>query len=199
MGSESQSEDNKDLRKIIDVLTGEYANLRWIWQEFLELYARDGARIERMNDVAPGFFGLVQSLMIEAMVIRLCRITDGAGTGKRTNLPLRCILSALPPEMSQHEDDLKGMILNAETLVDRVRPWRNKRLAHLDYDHAMSENHQKFSIGYTEIRKSIEAIHAVLDRTSVIAWDTAISPEFFPAPGTASSLISVLMETRKES
>jgi len=193
MDSIEQPSDDTDLHKILVILQSESANLVLIWQEFVELYAQNnGDRINLMNRIAPSFFGMLQILMIESMVIRMCRMTDGEGFPNKENLPLRRILRALPASVNEHRQEIEELIDKAESMVDCAREWRNKRLAHLDYHHAVSDDRVKFSIGFTELRESIEAIHAVLDKTNTVVWNTPVSFKVIPLPGTAASLMHML-------
>lgn len=176
----------------MEALEHEYAQLRQIWQEFNELFAKDGTRINLMNDVAPAFFSMMQNLMIEAMVIRMSRITDGKGFGNTENLTMQRIPAALPEEKHADKQELEALIDTAKKHANKVRVWRNKRVAHLDLNHFMSEDRTKFTIGFTEVRESIEAIHAALNRTSIIVWDRELGSEVLLSGGTAASLIAAL-------
>lgn len=160
------------------------------------MFARERDRTDLMNNVAPGFFGMTQQLMIEAIVIRLSRITDNVGSGKKENLTLRRIPDALPDDMGEFTEDLVALIGTAKGQADKVRVWRDKHIAHLDLKHVMSDDSAQFSIGFKEMRESIRAIHAVLNRTSMIAWDTELAPQIAPAAGSAASLITVLKRFR---
>ncbi len=188
----NMSSKDHDLKAIIDSLYNEYSQVQLIWQEFKELYARDSKRIDLMNNVAPGFFSMVQNLMIEALVIRLSRVTDAVGSGNRENLTLRRIPDALPEDKREFAEELESLIDSAKTQVDQVRVWRDKRIAHLDLRHFVSEDRVEFKIGYTQIRECLEAIHSVLNRTSMIMWDNELSSRVLLSGGRAASLIAAL-------
>lgn len=194
MDVSKQTANEKDLLKIMGILEAEYFALRLIWQEYRELYASASDLIDLMNRVAPGFFGMVQNLMLETMILRMSRLTDKRQTGTKENLSLSQIPYAIPDDKSEHVAEIRQLIRTAVGKVDIARNWRNTRLAHIDYNHAMSRDLDEFSIGYVELQKGIDAIHTVLNRSSVIAWDRELSQEVRPAAGRATYLLRALRD-----
>lgn len=66
------------LGKQYSVLFREVSALHLYWKEFLELFATNDKRIERLNQAAPTFFQMLQEQQFETNMSHLARLTDRA-------------------------------------------------------------------------------------------------------------------------
>lgn len=176
------------LKPLFDQLIKDYLNLRLKWDEFNRLYSDDQKNIEAMNNVAPGFFRMVQDMMIESMIMGLSRMTDDARIGKHQNLSLFQLLCNPYRELEGRVEEINTLIATARTSVETARHLRDKRTAHRDLVHY----HSTFTIGYNELRDGIKAIHTVLNQVSIIAWNESIAEYIIPRHGDAERLLAAL-------
>jgi len=189
--------NDQDLKTLVDSLTNEYVDLRLIWQEFTTLFSCGDEQIKLFNDVAPSFFHTIQRLMIEALVIRMSRITDRKESGNSQNLTLSRIPDMLPKDNHDFVLELNQLIDSVKRSADTVRQWRNQGIAHSDYNRSMSMDREVFKVAYVDIRDCVDTIHTVLNRTSIYMWDTELSVDV-TLLGGASSLLSVLQRAHDD-
>jgi hypothetical protein len=118
------------LGKQYSVLFREIAALHLYWNEFLELFATNDKRIERLNQAAPTFFQMLQDQQFETNMSHLARLTDSSATGTKQNLTVR----NLPDLVSdpQLKIDLVSHVDDVVSKTDFCRDWRNRRFAHND-------------------------------------------------------------------
>jgi hypothetical protein len=105
--------------------------LGWLhikWSDFRRLYATGQERVDVLNTAAPAFFNQLERMMLEDVLLHLCRITDPVKSVGRDNLTIMRIPDAIP------DLALRGvvgpLVDNAKQKSQFARDWRNRRLAH---------------------------------------------------------------------
>ena len=165
--------------------------LVWInakWNEYTELFGTKPSRIELLNRVAGKFFKIVQDSLFEGTLLAIARITDSTKTGKKNN----CTIRQFPLHIS--DADLR---LQVEQLLATVtcktsfcRDWRNKRIAHNDYELAMSEGTKTLEpASRLKVMEAIQSIDAVFDAISLHYYDSTTA---FEGVGNADGALSLL-------
>jgi hypothetical protein len=114
-----------------------WKELSWLhvkWEEFRTLYGTSEKEIALMNAVAPNFFGRLQQILWEDLMLHISRLTDPPKSAGRDNLSLR----RLPMLVGDPGLKVKveGLVAAAVTRSDFARDWRNRYLAHSDLLHA---------------------------------------------------------------
>lgn len=114
-----------------------WRELTWLhikWEEFRTLFGTSESEIILMNNVAPNFFGRLQQILWEDLMLHISRLTDPPRSSGRDNLSIR----RLSPLIT--EPDLKvtvdSLVASAVTRSAFARDWRNRSLAHIDLQHA---------------------------------------------------------------
>lgn len=177
-----------ELSPILDRLTKDYLNLRHTWEEFNQLFSGDLKNIELMNSIAPGFFALMQGMMIESMILGMARMTDRARTSSHDNLSLFHVVCAPYAELDDYRAELRLLVEAARVSTLNARHWRDKRIAHRD----LMQHEAAFTIGYNELRDGIKSIYIVLNRITELAQNTSIAEDIIPSAGNATSLLAAL-------
>jgi hypothetical protein len=116
-----------------------WLTLRWI--EFKELYGTKESRIELMNEVAPFFFFTIQKVLRENLMLGISRITDPPKSNGKKNASIRAIQKFIQDDCFKEEleKDIQDIIENATF----CRDWRNRWIAHLDYELAINNQNAK--------------------------------------------------------
>jgi hypothetical protein len=98
--------------------------------------------------LAPFFFNDIGRIITRAIVLNICRLTDPAGSGDRTNLTTNYILHKLPwpPDIKEHLADLNAPLMAFRA---KLEPARSKRIAHADLHSQVNrlENMGRFDRG----------------------------------------------------
>jgi hypothetical protein len=64
------------------------------WCEYRSVFGSSEARVDLLNTTARGFFGIVQDVLWQDVVLHICRFTDPAKTAGRETLSLRAVCRA---------------------------------------------------------------------------------------------------------
>jgi AbiU2 len=118
------------LGKQYSVLFREVSALHLYWKEFLELFATNDKRIERLNQAAPTFFQMLQEQQFETNMSHLARLTDNAAIGKKQNLTIRNLPELVSDQ--QLKTDLASHVDDVVNKTEFCRDWRNRRFSHHD-------------------------------------------------------------------
>jgi hypothetical protein len=106
-------------------------NLRWHTYE--RIFNTSEQRIDLLNDHVLGFAWVVHDLLVEALILGICRLTDPPETAGRENLTLARIIANLsPPPGAALNRWLTDRLAKIEGAVSSLRMHRNKRLGHID-------------------------------------------------------------------
>jgi hypothetical protein len=144
-----------------------WKELTWLhikWEEFRVLYGTSEKEIALLNAVAPNFFGRVQEVLWQDLMLHISRLTDPPKSAGRDNLSIRRLPTLID------EPDLKAQteVLVAQAVARSAfaRDWRNRYLAHCDLGHAEDSSlhalapasRQDVKEVLAEIRKPINVI-----------------------------------------
>jgi len=130
-----------DFGSLLFTLHNEIIWLTLHWIEFKELYGTKESRIELMNEVAPFFFFTIQKVLRENLMLGISRITDPFKSSGKKNASIRAIPKFILDDgfKEELEKDIQEIIENATF----CRDWRNRWIAHLDYELAINNQNAK--------------------------------------------------------
>jgi hypothetical protein len=101
---------------------------------YRSLFEDDPHSAELCLNYAPLFFGDIGRIIKRDLVLDVCKLTDPAGSGERTNLTTNYILKAIP-----WPPDVRAELVRLNNLMmifrRKVEPARSKRIAHTDVHH----------------------------------------------------------------
>ena len=80
------------LKDEIEAMVNFCVHLRSVWRHYEILFEEGVLRRTLLHRVAPTFFGDLNQVLIEQLVLQICRLTDPAVTTGRTNLTLDYVL-----------------------------------------------------------------------------------------------------------
>lgn len=139
--------------------------LTWLnakWLEFRKLYARSEERIELLNGTADFFFGVIQRVLWDDVLLHIARMTDPQEHGKNKNLTLRALPDAVPdPDLAA---ELRVLVATALSCSEFAREWRNKHLAHRDLSHALDVKATPLpGVSRQQIREVLDSFGKILN------------------------------------
>src|SRR6267378_3492997 len=85
----------KDLGDVYYALWQEVGWLHNEWDEYLQLFGTNESRIKLMNDAAPRFFRMIQDDLVDAIVLRIGRLTDPPKSAGKSNLAIQQLQSRI--------------------------------------------------------------------------------------------------------
>jgi hypothetical protein len=98
---------------------------------FHALFGSGQEQIDLFTEIAPKFFTDVHRLLRDNFFMQVCRITDLAGSGSRTNLTTNYLLQEIcwPSDIKKKLEAVNARLIQFRTYAE---PARSKRLAHAD-------------------------------------------------------------------
>ncbi len=127
------------LKEEIAAIANFCVHLRSVWRHYEVLFEGGELRRKLLHQIAPIFFGDLNQILIEQLVLQICRLTDPVTTMGRTNLTLDYILqeadfSGFPADLAR-ATALRASIIQFRS---KIVPARNRLIGHLDRDAVMA-------------------------------------------------------------
>ncbi|MCK4663870.1 MAG: hypothetical protein KAT68_13460 [Bacteroidales bacterium] len=143
---------NENNFKVID---NEVVYLHYCWNVFRNVYANE-KNIDLLNRYDNQFFGIVQNIYWDSILLHISRLTDKEFNRSNRNLSLKTIYNDIENELTNSKrNELCSKLNKINGLVKKARYHRSKRLAHKDLKSVFNDDNFK-SNGIS--RNDIEAI-----------------------------------------
>ena len=134
------------MNKTFKCIASEITELHYRWVVFRNVYAVDQNHIEILNELDGSFFGTVQGLYWDAIILHIIKLTDPMKTGSNLNLTLERVWNEYKDEISDASNhELKEIMSNISKAKKHLKTHRSKRLAHLDYKYGTDK--EAFELG----------------------------------------------------
>jgi hypothetical protein len=119
----------------VDAFRDSCVLLRSQWKHFTTLFEGTELKRELLQTTAPIFFGDMNRLFIEHLVLHICRLTDNAQTMGRKNLTVKFLIehSDFSTAPDTHEK-LKRISADLDAFRELILPARNRFISHLDLE-----------------------------------------------------------------
>jgi hypothetical protein len=150
------------LKEVYDDLFVEVASIHSRWRTYLQLF-EDKNDVDLLNQFAPSFFGMVQQMMHDYIILECRRLTDNAESNGQSNLTFQrlaeCIDNktdgSLCTAVASYLDSLRAK-------VSHLREHASKRIAHLDFETRLNRSSKPLQ---PVTRQNIEEVLATMRKT----------------------------------
>jgi hypothetical protein len=119
-------------KELFEPLWQDVVNLHVKWEQYRELYGTDAARVALLNRTAGGFFGVVERVLYDDVLLSVSRLADPEGSGQRCNLSFERLAKAAAADRPPVGATLRNTLAALRGLLAPYEDWRNKRIAHND-------------------------------------------------------------------
>lgn len=148
-----------ELGQLYYELRTELVSLHLKWRECLGLFGVGQERVILLNKTAPFFFGMIEKVLFEDIILHLARLTDPPEIRKQRNLTIEILPELIPPKF---KDDFDRRLQAVRDSCGFVRRWRNKWVAHADLN--MKRNPQKLPPATREkVERVLEAMRDLMN------------------------------------
>jgi hypothetical protein len=155
-----------ELGGIYNALRTDVIRLQMKWNQYRKLYAQSPEQIELLNQVAGHFFGLIQGIMLEDVVLHLARLSDREQTARKENLSFRRLPALVLDE--QLASEVAALVEAAVNACEFTLSWRNRHLAHRDLALSLASSVDPLpGISRAQIEGALESMRALLNRMSI--------------------------------
>jgi hypothetical protein len=185
------SEMGEDLGRIFHALWQETFWLHNEWNEYLQLFGTNPARIKLLNDAAPRFFRMVQDDLVEMIALRIARLTDPSKSAGKSKLTIQ----QLPPLINDQilSQELSGLIRAAITAAEPCRTRRHRRIAHSALDLSLHVATDSLpDLTRANIAAAISSLGHVLNAVSFHYINSRTEFSLTSNPGGTLALIRIL-------
>ena len=150
-----------------------WVDARFQLEEYKKLFG-DRVTVEMLNAVGAQFFGNIQQIMLDNLILHITRLTDSPKTGSYRNLSIESLQIRIENDAnirnpqrfrdSESRTELSQLVKDAQDTADFARLHRNKRLAHLDRDTIMGyKSAEPLSpIDFNELERALDSIFEVV-------------------------------------
>ena len=126
---------------------------RWYWRTWKTLYIGSEKKFELLNRSARSFFGIVEQVLINHVILGLTKLNDSA-KGTVTFKKLLNEQRLLLPQSAL--DAAEAVRVEFETCIEPLEVWRNKYLAHVDPQYVKGGPKPLPELKLPEIDRAIE-------------------------------------------
>lgn len=185
----------EDLGSLFQELWNEVAWLNLKWNEYLVLFGHDDpnkgkSRIGLLNKSASTFFGIVQKALWENILLHIACITDDSRTCGKDNLSIKRLKDIVHQEI---KEIIAEQISEVEEKTSFCRDWRNRHIAHRDFNLAMGEKVKPLEkASRKKVQDALEDIAKVMNTVSMHYAGMELRFNLIPVQNGAESLLYVL-------
>lgn len=179
--------------KVYYELVNELVWLHDKWREYRSLYARSDERVELLNQAASRFFGQLDGILWEDVLLHICRLTDRANAGGHKQLSVR----RLPPYIADSRLRARVEDLMAEVLKSSefARDWRNRHIGHRSFVRVVDPTARPLAhASRASVEDALGALDRLLNELHESFFDGGISFDPPGGPGDVDDLVSVLAD-----
>ena len=188
---------NPELASVYRALRIEVTWLHARWITYSQLFSHSEARIDLLNECARSHFHFIHEVLLNDLLLALCKLTDPAIQGKNENLSMERLQRLLeatgdPLLAKECEATLNGL----ETFAAPMKVLRNKQLAHLDLAVALEEDADPLPpIAKAQIGDALGLLRKYLNAVELHYNDSEWGYEHFLMTGSDSNaLVNVLRD-----
>jgi len=184
-----------EIEEVFEKLKKEITWLHGKWIIYRQLFTESDKRIDLLNECATAFFYIIHKVLLDDVLISLSKLTDKAGSGDYENLSLE----QLQKRMKEHGDqklaaELTVLRNDLQTKCEPFRTWRNKRLAHLDLNTAITTGSTNLpEIERNRIEQALAIVREYMNKIEGHYRDSETAYDHFVIPSGGKALVSWLI------
>lgn len=181
----------EELGGLYHALWNELAWLNSKWMEYVELFGTKPSRIELINRAAGHFFKVVQDSLWEDSILHIARLTDPPKSAGKENLTIQKLPGVITDEKTK--GNVARLVEVAVENASFCRDWRNRHIAHKDFNLAMKTGVEPLmSASRTKVKQALVSISDVLNEVSSYYMGSTTCFEVITTSDGAVSLLYVL-------
>lgn len=179
------SENGIVFEKLKDELVRQYHE----FNQFKVLYYTSELRIHLLNETAKHFFGDLFFVLLERIILNICKLTDKASSCGQDNLSI-AFFHASYREEPQYPKECDQLVADAEEIGQSLQPWRSKSIAHNDLMTALGKRDigeifpDKFEQFYIVMQKYVD----IVNRSSGKGPFDLLTPDYYGATDLIKAL-----------
>ncbi len=161
------------------------------WSQYVELFGTKPSRVALLNEAAGVFFGDVQELLFDDVLLHISRLTDKPKSCGKPCLTVKRLADLIAD--AGLKDTITTLVTDSEDKAKFSRDWRNRRIAHTDLDLALEGNVAPLEPATRQkVSTALNAIARVLNAVDGHYSDSETNFNGLPSPRGPLALLCVL-------
>ena len=158
-------------RELLAAIEREFIQLGYRWAVFCQLFDSGQDNVDLLNKSGSNVFQLLQKLLIDDLMMSLCRLSDPPKSMGYENASLK----NLTEKLAEHLPPESGTKINAKFAelkqhLEKITILRNKALSHTDLTHAVNTELLPRPT-YDELEGAIDTITSILNELTGKVFD----------------------------
>ncbi len=184
----------EEINEVYEELKTEITWLHARWIIYRQLFAESDKRVDLLNECASVFFYIIQDVLLEEVLVSLCKLTDPARSRRFENLSLKQLQSRLGAHGDQKLAARTRSILDElHSKCEPFRVWRNKQLTHLDLTTAMKSSPDPLpGISRQMIEEALGLVRKYMNQIEGHYRNSEIGYEHFIMRSDGEALVAML-------
>ncbi|MEX2181914.1 MAG: hypothetical protein WD771_07720 [Gemmatimonadaceae bacterium] len=179
--------------KVYFELVNENVWLHDKWREYQALFARSVERVEVLNSAAARFFGQLDGILWEDVLLHLCRLTDPVEVMRHKQLTVQRI--PLYVADVTRRATLEAKVAKAVESTAFARDWRNRHIGHRSLNRAIDSSARPLAhASRASVEAALEGVDDVFHYVHETLLDSGLSFDVPGGPGDVDDLIGVLSD-----
>ena len=184
------------IEELLQAISEEIGELHLKWLLFSQLF-KDKETVDLLNESAPTFFGVCQSMFLNDIILSISRLTDPSKTGNKENLTLARILDSIDPSLFQLKTELIETLEIVKNSCDFARKHRNRRVAHTDLKTYFQDHPEPLLSSTKEkIEEALLGLRTFINKVELHFTQNETGYEYLAVVEGASSLIGCLYDAK---
>ncbi|KJE34911.1 hypothetical protein UF64_09305 [Thalassospira sp. HJ] len=180
-----------ELQREFEAFRPECIWLKQCHYTFQQLFESGQETAQLLHNSAPLFFRDLNNILIEYIFLQVCKITDPAKTGKRSNLTLDFINLELEKNrlFNQELKEYSDEIMRYRSLVQTAR---NRLVSHLDTDSVLAGE----SLGRHTSEDVVSFFECLQNYCDTVGWLIGVGPLDFSHPGSSGDVLDLISKLK---
>jgi len=184
-------------RELGEMCAALYHKVAWVhlrWALYKQLFDKSDRRIALLNETAGSFFGVLQGVLLDDVVLELARLVDSPKSCGKANLTLLRIPGLIADQ--ELRPKIEAMVNSAMDACAKAQDQRNRRLAHNDLSLAVETSAKPLpAIGVADVESALGAIRDLLNRLDSHYLNSTAAYEYVgTGPTDGESLVHYLIK-----
>lgn len=189
-----------ETRKLFHAIDDEVLFLFYRWTIFRQLFGSGKENLELLNRSGSNVFVLLQTLVTDNVFLTLSCLTDPEKTGPDQNVSIKNLLRKIETDLDDKlREQLRKKLKKLEAMLTNLRKHRNKRIAHLDLDHAIKVKSLP-PVTNGELEDALDLVKSIMKDIWLALFNTSVWYDPHIAYGCDGEfLLSVLRKAQRNS